>query len=179
MGSFFSSIPKNKRNNIAVLAPFTLRKRPYGVSPTCRGRPPCLPVYRRFPCGLCMAGRHGSLPLRVASSSSRHSPPPQQKLRHKVHKKGAPCIAKCAKSHHRPPTDLIFPPKFNGFSLYSPRFPSCCEDLRMSIVKCLFPIPYTMVWAKRGAISNCVFYLNRGSKARLMAILISSASVDP
>ena len=118
LGSFFSSIPKNKRNNIAVLAPFTLRKRPYGASPTCRGRPPCLPVYRRFPCGLCMAGRHGSLPLRVTPSSSRLSPPPQQKLRHNVHKKGAPCIVQSApKLIFGPPTDLIFPPKFNGFSL--------------------------------------------------------------
>ena len=100
------------------------------------------------------------------------------------------CGIKCTKKAHPasqsapnlifgPPTDLIFPSKINGFLLYSPRFPSCCEDSRMSIGKCLFPIPYTMVWAKRGAISNCVFYLNRGSKARLMAILISSASVDP
>ena len=79
-----------------------LRGRGYEISLSahCRGRPPCLPVFRWFPCGLCMAGRllaferswppvvgadprvcpyfgglsaawgqagrHGSLPLRVA-----------------------------------------------------------------------------------------------------------------
>ena len=45
-----------------------LRGRGYEISLSahCRGRPPCLPVFRWLVCGLCMAGRHGSLPLRVA-----------------------------------------------------------------------------------------------------------------
>ena len=40
------------------------------------------PLFLCLVCGLGMAGRHGSLPLRVTVSS-----PPPQKLRHKVHKK--------------------------------------------------------------------------------------------
>ena len=45
-----------------------LRGRGYEISLSahCRGRPPCLPVFRWLVCGLGMVGRHGSLPLHVA-----------------------------------------------------------------------------------------------------------------
>ena len=57
-----TSVPP--RNTIHIPPPYVSA----GVrfAPTCRGRPPCLPVFRCFVCVLEMAGRHGSLPLRVA-----------------------------------------------------------------------------------------------------------------
>ena len=57
-----TSVPP--RNTIHIPPPYVSA----GVrfAPTCRGRPPCLPVFRCFVWVLEMAGRHGGLPLHVA-----------------------------------------------------------------------------------------------------------------